>query len=193
VRAPLITLEWVTIPNVPSYQGYTRNPADIDTLVFHRIHAGSPETDDAASIALLFCRDGKKLIKTTNMPYTFVIPRAQPEDHRVIIQQCVPIGRKTPHAKAFNRRGLGVGVVGDFRTMKPTQKQRQACIWIAQRFADMAVTLGKDPIITVHSALTEGVSDPSKLTGGSEECPGPLFRTTWTAAKDAVAAAGRFK
>lgn len=178
-------LRRVEVPNIPWKRHYHRPFTDIDAAVFHRIHAGHPETDNAASIAKFFEEEGKKWIGTTNMPYSIVIPRAQPSSSLVVVEYCVPLTLKTPHAKAWNRRSVGIGVVGDFRKQAPTQKQRAGCLWIAQRLADMCephLQARRTPttfMATVHSALASGTADPEKLAGGKNECPGPKFATTW--------------
>lgn len=182
-------LRRIEIPNVPWKRHYYRPFERVDTAVFHRIHAGHPESDTGAVIAKFFEDEGKKWIGTTNMPYHIIIPRAQPGGTLIVIEHCVPFTLKTPHAAKWNGRSIGIGVVGDFRhNMTPTKKQRAGCLWIAQRLADLCEPhlkarqgseANRSFLATVHSALTTGTSDPEKLTGGANECPGPKFATTW--------------
>lgn len=188
-------LQQILIPNVPGRK-LGRKIEYIDTCMFHRIHVGDPETDDGIAIASFFEREGKKWIGAAQMPYSFIVPRKQPPGSLVIVQQCVPLNRKTPHAKAWNRRAVGVGVVGDFRQQTPTKKQKMGCLWIASRLRDICENhlrpasypraSPRDFLVTVHSAITTATSDPKKLTGGSEECPGPRFNATYRMIKQAL-------
>lgn len=189
-------LKRVDIPNVPGTRsGKTRAISDIDTAIFHRIHVGNPESDDAAAIAKFFMDEGKKWIGTHHMPYPFIIPRAQPSGRLVLVEQCVPLWAVTPHAKAWNTRAVGIGVVGDFRKQAPTAKQKAACLWLAQRLADVCTphlklrrtATKKNFLVTVHGALTTATSDPEKLIGGKEECPGPMFLPAWREIRKALA------
>ena len=187
-------LQQISIPNVPGTK-LGRKFHHIDTCMFHRIHVGDPATDDATTIAAFFEREGKKWIGVHQMPYPFIVPQCQPAGNRVIVQQCVPLTRKTPHAKAWNRRAVGVGVVGDFREKPPTKKQKAGCLWIAERLNDLceyhlwSTSDGRHTrgfLVTVHSAITSATGDRRKLTGGSEECPGPRFTPTYRHIKQTI-------
>lgn len=195
-------LHQVDIPNVPGHRDHSRPMEKIDTMVFHRIHVGDPENDDAEALAKFFAEYNKRPSGRLGwMPYSFVIPKKQPGGQVVIVEQACPLWSITPHALAWNERSVGVGVVGDFRKRPPTVKQKAACKWLALRLQDTILPhlrkrnnkVHRDLLVTVHGALTRGTKDPEKLLGGKEECPGPLFAPTWREVKKALASAGKVK
>ena len=187
-------LRQVAIPNSPGNRGHSRALTAIDAAVLHRIHMGDPDNDNAESIALAFDKLGQR------MPYTFIVPSAQPSSDLVIVEQACPLWAKTGHALAWNDRSVGIGVVGDFRKTKPTVKQKAAILWLCLRLQDVCTPHLKlrrgtntDFLVTVHGALTTGTRDPQKLIGGKEECPGPLFLPTWRQVRKIVSAAGKVR
>lgn len=187
-------LTFVTVPNAPKAPR-RKGLASVDTIVFHRIHVGNPETDDGATIAKYFEDHGAE------MPYAFIIPKDQPDKSIILVEQLFPLWVKSPHAANWNGRSVGIGVVGDFRKERPTKKQEQACLWIARRIIDACEphmrdrqwrpVKDKDFLITVHGALTTGTADPDKLIGGPEECPGAKFRPFWRRLKKAIHESGK--
>ena len=189
-------LHWIDIPNVPNTLKSNRSLARVDTQVFHRIHAGAPDTDSAIDISRLSTREGPQWIGSSHMPYHFVIPKAQPTGKVVIVEACVPLTRITPHALDWNARSVSVGVVGDFRERAPTAKQKAACLWITQRIKDFLtpsmrlVPRKREFLVTVHSSLTSGTRNPAKLAGGTDECPGPFFTPTWREIRKTIALSG---
>jgi len=157
---------------------YMRYPAQIDTIMFHRILVGKPATDTTVeNVIEFFADEGPRWIGTTDMPYTFIV------QVNGVIAQCVNLQTKTPHAGGYNRRAVGIGVVGDFRDHRPTVAQTFACVTLAVTLAEM---LPAPPLVTVHGAIPKATKDKNKLLGGAEECPGEHFHKTWYRARDAV-------
>jgi len=91
------------------------------------------------------------------MPYPFIIRTSG------VIDQCVPVKAITPHARKWNRQGLAVAVVGDFRNRAPTPVQWHTL----QDFLACWHAYGLE--ITGHDSLEGGSSNSNK------KCPGWMF------------------
>lgn len=90
------------------------------------------------------------------MPYTFVIGK---DGH---VEQALEIGEIGPHARMWNRVGIGVACIGDFRKAPPTPEQYAALV-------DLCTLLGwwlGGINLVGHTDLKDASSDPKK------ECPG---------------------
>jgi hypothetical protein len=141
----------------------TRQRTDVTGIIVHRIEVSQEDASyaDTPEDVARFFRDHPIGMKATggDMPYPLLIAR----DGEVT--QTVPLRFITPHAKAHNPRSIGVGVIGDFRSVRPTPAQRAATIAVC------AALLGYFGLaasaISGHDELQGGSSDPEKI------CPGP--------------------
>lgn len=136
----------------------------IDTIAIHRIWFDDwplayLDSKSPRDIADRFATD-PGMVKYTGgkQPYTFLVDRIG------VWWQVAPINVVTMHASVWNRRALGVGVVGDFRRHELPQDQDVGlCRGVARLQA--AFGLQSDRIIA-HDQLEGGSGDPDK------ECPG---------------------
>lgn len=154
---------------------FARRPLNIiDTIMIHRIgpvlgEVELPVTAPAAVIARAFSIH-PEWIGVPLMPYHFIVPPRprvlHPDDFPNIIEQAAPLEYRTPHAKAWNRRAVGIALVGDFRDTAPEQWQRDAVAWICMRIMDV---LRRRVQVVGHTATPDATSDPTK------DCPGKCF------------------
>lgn len=180
-------LRQVRIPNIPPRIRYRKS---LNTILFHRLSVA----EDAKEIARWFNIHGPSAIRSRFMPYGMVIPRNQPEGKSVVIEQCFPLNHIGPHAFKMNTASYGIAVVGDFRKEKPTPKQTAACCWIALRLFDkLQQTANRDLLITTHGNVNNATSDPNKLAGGRDACPGDLFNPTLVLIRRALGKAGKIQ
>lgn len=139
------------IPDCDDGEHKSINLKDRRLLVFHRCGLGETAEDIAASFQTIDATGGQ-------MPYSFVIKRDG------TIEQALPVGDYGPHARKWNTFGIGVAVVGDFRSETPTIMQWDAAIRLCVSFAGWA---------------TDGIKGHDELPGGSSDgtkrCPGPMF------------------
>lgn len=150
----------------------TRDFDAIDLVVFHRISLAkdgpeeypdvaplSDEETDAAAIAARF-RDTRRYRPGAytggEMPYQVIIGT----DGAVF--QAAELSDNAPHARIYNERSIGVGVVGDFRRYMPTDRQVASCVLVGAAM----VAAGLD--LNGHDELP-GAARPGK------ECPGRWF------------------
>lgn len=135
----------------------------IDRLVVHRIEVSQedPSFSDRAEDVARFFREHPLGRAATGgaMPYPLLISRAGE------IQQAVPLDRITPHARVANATGIGIGCIGDFRSVAPPPAQLDALVTLC---ADLCRTLGLEAAAVVgHDEISGGSHDPAK------QCPGP--------------------
>jgi hypothetical protein len=126
-------------------------------IVIHRCGLG----ETAAEIARGF-REIPDAAKATGgeMPYTFIVGRGG------CIEQALEISERGPHARNWSTRGVGVGVVGDFRLHAPPPLQWSALVWLC---SVLAPWLGGHRAIYGHTDLDAATWDKDKI------CPGPLL------------------
>lgn len=79
------------------------------------------------------------------------------------IQQAVAFSEQSPHAKRWNTRGFGIGVVGDFRLHCPTAEQWISCIELGALLHAWGCQEAG------HTELDGSSNQPEK------ECPGQYF------------------
>lgn len=155
-----------------------RIKADIDTVMFHRIgpclRPGQRLTG-AADIAAWF-HENPETIGSPHMPYTFVITDAG------VIEQALPILVKSPHAAAWNKRAVGIAVIGDFRNAQPPDAQKQACVYLLRR---IMYTIGRPLKVVGHTSVPGATTDPDKI------CPGKNLSVDWV--NKAALAQGRLQ
>jgi hypothetical protein len=95
-------------------------------LVVHRCSLG-PE---AADIARAYCTDPSlAAVSRRQMPYTFVIRRCG------MMEQALRALDVTPHGVAFGFPGIGVALIGDFRTEAPTSLQWHSLLVLCHVFS----------------------------------------------------------
>ncbi len=129
-----------------------RKVEKIDLIVIHRCDIA----EDAVQTARVFIDDpAMKQYTGGMMPYTFYICK------NGIIEQALPVGDLTPHARRWNARGLGVALSGDFREDRPTQAQMRALVMFCRMWSGMGIEQIKG-----HDELAGGSIDPDK------SCPG---------------------
>lgn len=139
-----------------------RPKSQVTLLVVHRIEVSQEDasfSDTPPDVARFF-RDHPVGQRATGgaMPYPLLIDAAGQ------VTQTVPLGRVTPHVRAYNPQALGVGVLGDFRTRPPTPAQYEALVRV---LVGLARELGlAASAVVAHDELSGGSADPDK------ECPG---------------------
>jgi len=126
---------------------------DVKRIIIHRIDIG--ETAEEVCKKFQEVEEVSKYTGKQN-PYTFFIRRDG------TIEQACPLIEITAHARRFNKQGIGVGVIGDFRKHKPTNQQIEALIYLCA----ILVTWKRKLIVSGHDELFGATNDPNK------ECPG---------------------
>lgn len=148
----------------PGKQVRQRNIDQIEGIAIHRIDPSLGET--AAQIAHSFTDTSTKYSAGSYtggvMPYTFVLPRTSSAQ----IEQALPIGDVSPHAKRWNLPYIGVACVGDFRFHEPTQWQWDAA---QELCAFLVLHFGRDLKVYGHTELDGASADRNK------SCPGIYF------------------
>lgn len=92
------------------------------------------------------------------MPYTFVI---SPEG---VIEQALKLSDYGPHARAWNSKGVGIGVIGDFRRHGVPTAQYQSLVALC---SCLAAWMDGAKSIYGHDELRDSMADSGK------QCPGP--------------------
>ena len=129
-------------------------------LVIHRTGLG----EHAEEICAAYAHDPAAAAVTGGqMPYTFIVTRSG------IIEQALRVTDIGPHARAWSSTGIGVGIVGDFRSEPPTPEQWQALRVLAHVFSGW---LGGPNAIVGHDELPNYSHDLTK------RCPGELLEMT---------------
>lgn len=128
-----------------------RDEGEIKRIVVHR----NSLADDAKGIAKRYA-DEPEVAKYTGgkMPYPLVLRKDG------VWEQSFELDIISPHAARFNYSGLGLAVIGDFRTEHPTKDQWIALIEMVaiarlRLFIDEAMIVGHD-----------------ELPGVTKQCPG---------------------
>ena len=125
--------------------------------VVHRTESGH----DAFEVANLYrTNDEAGRITGYQMPYTFVIDRS---GH---IEQALKLSDHGPHARAWNSKGIGIGVIGDFRRHSAPAAQYKSLVWL---LAVLGGWLGGTSKVFGHDELHDSMGDPLK------QCPGELL------------------
>lgn len=142
--------------------GARRARDSIDRVIVHRIAVSQEDPtyqDTPAEVIRFFATHpiGRQATGGT-MPYPLLV------DHRGQVSQCAPLSVITMHARQYNARAIGVGLLGDFRHAAPTSAQRRALIYVgAYLLAHLQLSVDA---LCAHDGLTGASADPDK------ECPG---------------------
>lgn len=130
-----------------------RHLENISCIVLHRIDVG--ETPE--QIAQFFASNPE--YTGGGMPYAFVI------DRKGDVFQCVPVLRIAPGAKALNRPGIQVALIGDFRKEAPKKEQWEATLQLCAAFHS-------------HAKIVTGHTEDKTLkvsVDNDKVCPGRYF------------------
>jgi N-acetyl-anhydromuramyl-L-alanine amidase AmpD len=144
-----------------------RDESQIDTIVIHRVgkdHKTKANLGDTGpEIARKFLHD-PAIAKYTGgqNPYTFYIGADG------TIWQALPVDEVGNHARAWNKRGIGIACIGDFREVSPPNAQFEACFNLCEY---LLKCLGlKHAAVGGHSEFgATATNSPRK------ECPGRMF------------------
>ncbi|MEO0813484.1 MAG: peptidoglycan recognition family protein [Myxococcota bacterium] len=153
------------VKGVP-YETLRRRELDsIDRVVVHRIEVSQedPSYADSALEVARFFLEHPIGVKATGgaMPYPLLIS----VDGQ--IEQTVPLNCITPHARAANETGIGVGCVGDFRGTAPAAAQYSALV-------ELCAALCK--ALDLPAAAVMGHDEISGSSHDSDkQCPGPAL------------------
>lgn len=150
--------DWIA--RCSSYVAAEPAPASLEQctrLVIHRTRKGA----NAEEIASVFAQHPELgPASGYQMPYTFVVGRGGD------IQQALCVTDQEPHAKAWGVVGIGIGVVGDFRSGPPSNQQWHSLLVLCHVFSGW---LGGAQAIRGHDELPGSTRDPS------QRCPGPML------------------
>lgn len=144
-----------------------RSEEEIDTLIIHRVGKDSRTKanlgDTGPEIARKFLFD-PAIAKYTGgqNPYTFYIGSDG------TIWQALPVDEVGNHARRWNKRGIGIACIGDFRDVSPSKAQFEACVDLC---AYLLKCLGlRHDAVGGHSEFgATATNSPNK------ECPGSRF------------------
>lgn len=128
-----------------------------DAVLVHRCSVGTTAADTVAAF------EGglpeAAAVTRRKRPYTFLV---EPDG---TVVQCAPLGKVTPHARSWNRRGVGIAAIGDFRRSTPPDVQWYST---AVLVATLKAHYGFVSVMG-HDEAPGSTSDPNK------QCPGPMW------------------
>jgi hypothetical protein len=152
----------IEVPTPGGAKEKSRDLSDLEYIVLHRmgwngrdqwLRRGYPDN-------IVGVRNFYRSEIGLSLPYTFVITSNGE------VQQGWPVTHVSPHAKRFNVSGIGVALLGDFRTRVPPDRQ----LWAAEDLAAALLIVWPHLKIVAHDELGPGAtSTPGK------QCPGPMF------------------
>lgn len=132
-----------------------------ELIVLHRFGGDAlPGVECAADIARWY-RENPEWTGG-RMPYHFVVHATG------YVEQALGLREKGAHARRYNKAGIGVAAIGDFRVLPPSPQQWRAA---AVTVAGLLEFFGLDPFTGVrgHDELLGGSRDPGK------RCPGRFW------------------
>lgn len=138
----------------------------VDAIVIHRISLEDLDIPDAHLDGPRMCaafQDPAKLGGYTGRENPYALLVRHPEG---MIEQCTPLKEVGAHAKAWNKKAIGVAVVGDFRKLAPTSNQWHGTALLA---ATLSQSFGGVPVLG-HTEL-----GPRATRDQSKRCPGALW------------------
>lgn len=144
-----------------------RNEDQIDSLIIHRVgkdHRTKANLGDTGpEIALKFLHD-PAIAKYTGgqNPYTFYIGKDG------TIWQALPVDEVGNHARKWNKRGIGIACIGDFRDTAPSVEQFNACLNLCT-YLLKCLGLRHDAVGGHSEFGASATNSPNK------ECPGSRF------------------
>ena len=175
-------LNIVSIVKEKSLEGYRhRDLVDIDTLVVHRcgkdLIYNHDFGDTAQEICDVFLGRVPKYAAVaravgSKVPYSFIIGgNLGASQWDGVLWQCLPMHVIGPHARAWNSRGIGIGIIADPRKQEPSEAQRATLVRLLALLC-MGLRLDASVAIRSHDSLVEGSTDTRK------RCPGDLLSMT---------------
>lgn len=140
-----------------------RQVDDINHLIIHRV--GGPEWPDTIEALLASDRLLEAWAKVTGgdrcSPYPFL---CEPSGRIAAVHHITRVGK---HAGAWNKNGLALGVIGDFRLHDPTSEAWEACLRWAKWGCDLLAL--PSTAVKGHTELPNSTKHPRK------QCPGRRF------------------
>jgi len=110
-----------------------KRDAVVDHIILHRFDGNAiphwPRVVDAVGMAYCFATHVDLRDTVGRMAYSIVVTPSG------VVEQAVPLSKYTPHARRWNRRSIGVAVMGDFRNHPPTTEQEFALAWLVPALA----------------------------------------------------------
>lgn len=139
-----------------------RRPEDVEYLVVHRVGWVDRQewTQQGYPMDAVGVRDFYAKALGWTLPYAIMVGLGgETWQGRRLLDV-------TPHALAFNKGAIGLGVLGDFRLLPPERLQWNACV----DFAAKLLTLWPHLEVVGHTELGDRAT-----TQKGKQCPGKLF------------------
>lgn len=142
--------------------GETRDLNDLEYIIMHRVGWNDRHewTKRGYPDNIVGVRQFYKIEVGLSLPYTFIVTAIGE------IQQGWPITHVSPHAKRFNVSGIGIAMLGDFRTRPVPERQ----LWAAEDLVAALFTTWPHLKVVAHDEL-----GPSATSTPGKQCPGHMF------------------
>lgn len=159
-----------------------RDAAVVTGIMVHRtgvdLRSGYVLGYDAVSICNAFTGKAPSwasVAKATGSqnPYTFIIGGDLDDAlYNGKVWQALPLSEVGHHARRFSRPCVGIGCIGDFRTVPPSEAQRTALVDLC---ADLCSLFSLNPARVKGHGEVPGAHGGSKAPGKANACPGDLL------------------
>lgn len=161
---------------------YQRRLEDPRGIMLHRIGVdlkqGIVIGHDAISICDAFRGRNAEFVEVgeatgLQLPYTFLIGGdLGPPDLDGVIWQCLPLDEIGWHARGASGQFVGIGLIGDFRTIPASPSQWASAIQLVWRLCS---AFGLPSGAVWGHGEVDGTHDGSKAPGKPYACPGDLL------------------